>query len=94
LLCKQCNMFFHLCSWTPYQNISLPWLLNNMSKYIIASVIYSTTTADIWNDFQEHFRQRNGSTEFYSREISTKQNGQLFQIKATQLIIYNMIHIL
>ncbi|KHN15443.1 hypothetical protein glysoja_036311, partial [Glycine soja] len=40
------------------------WLLNSVSKEIVASVIYSVSTAAIWQDLHVRFQQRNGLRVF------------------------------
>ena len=38
----------------------MSWLLNSISKEIVASVIFANSTAEIWQDLQVRFRQQNG----------------------------------
>ncbi|CAI8592734.1 unnamed protein product [Vicia faba] len=44
------------------------WLLNSVSKYLTASIIYSSSAATIWNELQELFLQNNGPCLFQLRK--------------------------
>nr|XP_033510403.1 uncharacterized protein LOC117275164 isoform X2 [Nicotiana tomentosiformis] len=42
-----------LVQWTRCNDMVIIWLLNSLSKEIAASVIYSQTAADLWNELEE-----------------------------------------
>lgn len=58
---KDCSLSV---AWTRNNNIVASWLLNSISKEIIASVIYASSAAEIWTDLRERFQQRNGPSIF------------------------------
>src|ERR1044072_3093098 len=47
-------------AWERNNSVVASWLLNSISKEITASVIYSTTAMEIWQDLQECYQQHNG----------------------------------
>ena len=49
-----------LASWERNNQIVMSWLLNSISKEIVASVIFANSAAEIWQDLQVRFRQQNG----------------------------------
>ncbi|XP_057448159.1 uncharacterized protein LOC130739774 [Lotus japonicus] len=55
-------------AWTRNNNIVASWLINTINKGIFASVIYSTTAAEIWNDLQTRFEQQSGPRVFQLRK--------------------------
>ncbi|XP_022883901.1 uncharacterized protein LOC111400747 [Olea europaea var. sylvestris] len=56
-----------LNAWIRNNNIVISWILNSVSKEISASVIYATTTYEIWNDLKDRFQQKNGPRIFQLR---------------------------
>lgn len=42
-------------SWSKYKEMVISWLLNTLSKDIAESVLYSTTTRQIWIELEERF---------------------------------------
>ncbi|XP_075483560.1 uncharacterized protein LOC142523713 [Primulina tabacum] len=46
--------------WTRNNNIVISWILNSVSKDISASVLFSESAANIWEDLKERFQQSNG----------------------------------
>ena len=49
-----------LNSWIHNNNVVSFWILNSISKDISASVIFSNSTVDIWNDLKDRFQRSNG----------------------------------
>lgn len=49
-----------LNSWIRNNNIVISWILNFVSKEISASVLYSESAQEIWDDLKERFQQGNG----------------------------------
>lgn len=37
------------------------WLLNSLSREIVASVLYSKTAENLWTDLEDRFDQSNGA---------------------------------
>ncbi|KAJ4717700.1 Retrovirus-related Pol polyprotein from transposon TNT 1-94 [Melia azedarach] len=67
-----------LNSWIRNNNIVISWILNSVSKEISASVIFSQSAYEIWNDLKERFMQRNGPRIFQlRRELMNHTQGQL-----------------
>ena len=59
-------------------NIIISWILNSVSKEILASVIFSQSAFEIWNDLKERFQQRNGPRIFQlRRDLMNHTQGQL-----------------
>lgn len=48
-----------LNSWIRNNNMVISWILNSISKDISASVIFSESAYEIWQDLKEHFQQCN-----------------------------------
>ena len=53
-----------LSSWIRNNNIVISWILNSVSKEILASIIYSDSAFDIWLDLKDRFQQSNGPRIF------------------------------
>lgn len=47
-------------SWKRNDNIVYSWLLNVVSKDIVASIIHASSAEAIWNDLRNRFQQING----------------------------------
>lgn len=56
-----------LNAWIRNNNIVISWILNSISKEILASVIYTTSAYEIWMDPKERFQQKNGPQIFQLR---------------------------
>lgn len=50
--------------WSRNNKIVVSWILNSISKELVASVIYSSTAATIWQDLHNRFNQQNGPRIF------------------------------
>jgi len=50
--------------WKRNDNIVVSWILNSLTKEISASVIYSTSAPNIWNDLEKCFNIKNGPRIF------------------------------
>lgn len=67
-----------LSSWIHNNNIVISWILNSVSKEISASIIYSESAREIWNDLKERFQQKNCPRIFQSRcELMNHTQGEL-----------------
>ena len=53
-----------LNSWVRNNNIVISWILNSVSKEISASILFSDSAVEIWNDLRERFQQSNGPRIF------------------------------
>lgn len=53
-----------LSAWIRSNSIVISWILNSVSKDISASIIFSESAADIWNDRHDRFQQSNGPRVF------------------------------
>ncbi|KAA8529568.1 hypothetical protein F0562_033633 [Nyssa sinensis] len=61
-----------LLQWTRCNNMVKAWLLNSISKEILASVIYCNTARNIWVELKERFSQVNDPQMFQlEQEIHT-----------------------
>jgi hypothetical protein len=49
-----------LLSWKRNNNIIASWIVNSLSKEIAATVLYSNSAAEIWNNLLHRFQQKNG----------------------------------
>lgn len=47
-------------SWMHNNNTISSWLLNSISKEILANVIYVENAVKIWKEFHDHFQEKNG----------------------------------
>lgn len=56
-----------LSAWSRGNSIVIAWILNSVSKEISASIIFSESAADIWNDLRDRFQQCNGHRVFQLR---------------------------
>ncbi|KAL5161290.1 LINE-1 retrotransposable element ORF2 protein [Glycine soja] len=54
--------------WKRNDNIVASWILNSLTKEISASVIYSTSASNIWNDLEKRFNIKNGPRIFQLRK--------------------------
>ena len=45
----------------------ISWILNSVSKEILASIIFSESAYEIWLDLKERFQQSNGPIIFQLR---------------------------
>lgn len=66
-------------SWIRNNDIVISWILNSISKEILASVIYATSAYEIWNDLKNKFHQKNGPRIFQLRrkliDLAQHQNN-------------------
>lgn len=56
-----------LNSWIRNNKMVISWILNSVSKEILASVIYATSAYEIWIDLKDRFQQKNGPLIFQLR---------------------------
>ncbi|KAH0715242.1 hypothetical protein KY284_008147 [Solanum tuberosum] len=54
--------------WSRCNDMVTSWLLNSLSKDIAASVIYSSTTRELWLSLEHRFGQSNGAKLFHLRK--------------------------
>ncbi|KAL5569594.1 hypothetical protein UlMin_026169 [Ulmus minor] len=66
-----------LNSWIHNNNIVISWILNSVSKEISASIIFATSSREIWLDLRDRFQQRNGPRIFQlKRELMNLHQEQ------------------
>ena len=64
--------------WLQCNDMVLSWIINSVQPEIADSIIYSTTTHEIWEDLKEHFSQSNAPRIFQlQREITSLTQGQM-----------------
>ncbi|KAL5576821.1 hypothetical protein UlMin_018520 [Ulmus minor] len=51
-------------SWIRNNNMVISWILNSVSKEISASIMFSSSTREIWLDLKDRFQQKNGPRIF------------------------------
>jgi 3-methyladenine DNA glycosylase AlkD len=51
-------------SWKRCNDMILSWILNSMTPELVDSVIYSTTTLEVWEDLRDRFSQSNAPRIF------------------------------
>lgn len=87
-------------TWKRYSRMVLSWLLNSMTKDLIASVIYLNTTHAVWMDLKNRCSQGNGPRVFELRRmVSTLSQDNLsvssyytkFEIIWNELVDYKTI---
>ncbi|XP_073271547.1 uncharacterized protein [Primulina huaijiensis] len=67
-----------LNSWKRNNGIVTSWILNSVSKEISASIIFTDSALDIWQDLKERFQQSNGPRIFQlRRELINHRQGQM-----------------
>ncbi|XP_073036794.1 uncharacterized protein [Primulina eburnea] len=73
--------------WTRNNNIVISWILNSVSKEISASVLFSESAVDIWEDLKERFQQSNGPRIFQLRRdlVNLRQEQQSVSVYFTKL---------
>lgn len=74
-----------LNSWNRNNNVVISWILNSVSKS--ASVIFSDSAADIWQDLKDRFQQSNGPRilQLWRELINLLQNQNTVGIYFTKL---------
>ncbi|XP_075507387.1 uncharacterized protein LOC142544212 [Primulina tabacum] len=62
--------------WVRNNNIVISWLLNSVSKDILASILFADSAKEIWNDLKDRFQQSNATKIFQLRRdlITLKQD--------------------
>ncbi|XP_073282613.1 uncharacterized protein [Primulina huaijiensis] len=66
-----------LSAWVRNNNIVISWLLNSVSKDILASILFAESAEDIWNDLKDRFQQGNGPRIFQlRRDLINLRQGQ------------------
>ncbi|KAL3326374.1 hypothetical protein AABB24_037184 [Solanum stoloniferum] len=62
--------------WERVNAIVLSWLLNSVSKNLLAGVAFATSAQGVWSDLKERFDRLDGSRTFsLHKEIATLQQG-------------------
>lgn len=74
-------------SWIRNNNVVISWILNSVSKEIYASIMFSTSAVEIWNDLRESFQQSNGPRIFqlHREIISLTQDNMSVRVYFTKL---------
>ncbi|XP_073023649.1 uncharacterized protein [Primulina eburnea] len=73
--------------WSRNNNIVISWILNSVSKEISASILFSESAAEIWEDLRERFQQSNGPRVFQLRRelVSCRQEQEPVSVYFTKL---------
>lgn len=76
-----------LSSWIRNNNVVISWILNSVSKDILANIIFSERASEIWLDLKDRFQQSNGPRIFQLRQdlINLVQNQDSISIHFTKL---------
>nr|XP_016442568.1 PREDICTED: uncharacterized protein LOC107767981 [Nicotiana tabacum] len=62
--------------WTRCNDMITSWLLNSLSKEIVASALYSKSAQALWTDLEDRFGQSNGAKLYHlQKEISDLMQG-------------------
>ena len=65
-------------SWKRCNDMILSWILNSITPDLADSVIYSTTTQEVWEDLRDRFSQSNAPRIFQiERDIAYTSQGQM-----------------
>ena len=65
-------------SWKRCNDMILSWILNSITPELADSVIYSTTTLEVWEDLRDHFSQSNAPRIFQiERDIACISQAQM-----------------
>nr|KYP33450.1 hypothetical protein KK1_045698 [Cajanus cajan] len=65
-------------SWKRNNSIIASWIMNSVSKDIAASISYTSTASDIWNDLKIRFQKKNGPRIFkIKRDLMNLKQGDL-----------------
>ncbi|RVW66050.1 Retrovirus-related Pol polyprotein from transposon RE1 [Vitis vinifera] len=65
-------------SWKKCNDMILSWILNSLSQDLADSVIFSTTTQEVWEDLLDHFSQSNAPHIFQiERDIAFLTQDQM-----------------
>nr|KYP63586.1 hypothetical protein KK1_018165 [Cajanus cajan] len=65
-------------SWKRNNSIIASWIMNSVSKDIAASISYTSTASDIWNDLKIRFQKKNGLRIFkIKRDLMNLKQGDL-----------------
>lgn len=69
---------FLLSSWRRNDSVVISWLLNSVSKDIVASIIHGGSASAIWSDLKLRFQQSNGPRQYHlKKELSGLTQGSL-----------------
>jgi len=64
--------------WKRCNDMILSWILNSMTPELVDSVIYSTTTLEVWEDLRDRFSQSNAPRIFQiERDITCTSQAQM-----------------
>lgn len=72
-------------AWKRCNHMVISWLLNSISKELVASVLYIDTAAAIWSDLKERFSQTNGPCIFQLRKAITSLTQNQCSVSAYSL---------
>lgn len=74
-------------AWNRGNNVVISWIFNSVSKEIAASIMYSGTALEIWQDLRERFAQKNGPRVFQLRRelMSLHQGSDSVSVYYTKL---------
>ena len=65
-------------SWKRCKDMILSWILNLITPELAYSVIYSTTTLEVWENLRDHFSQSNSPHIFQiERDIACISQAQM-----------------
>ncbi|XP_015960841.1 uncharacterized protein LOC107484813 [Arachis duranensis] len=63
-------------TWQCVNDIVIIWILNSVSKEIVASLVYTDSAEELWNDLKEKFQHGNGSRIFeFKRDLVNLSQG-------------------
>ncbi|KAL5556239.1 hypothetical protein UlMin_038475 [Ulmus minor] len=82
--CTDANLFN---SWIRNNNMVISWILNSISKEISASVMFASSSREIWLDLKDRFQQKNGPRIFQLRRelMNLRQDQNSVSIYFTKL---------
>lgn len=65
-------------AWMRNNKLVISWILNSVSKEISASIMFTKSAHDIWNDLKDRFQQSNGPRIFQIRRklVNLSQNQE------------------
>nr|KYP40407.1 hypothetical protein KK1_038256 [Cajanus cajan] len=63
-------------AWNRGNNVVISWIYNSVSKEIITSILFATTTKEIWDDLKNRFSRKSGPIIFHlKRQLMSLQQG-------------------
>ncbi|KAL1359800.1 hypothetical protein AAHE18_04G133200 [Arachis hypogaea] len=65
-------------TWQCVNDIVIIWILNSVFKEIVASLVYTDSAEELWNDLKEKFQHGNGSRIFeFKRDLVNLSQGSM-----------------